>query len=298
MLYKLFLFAGFICLWDQAAAQEKKIAGGRIFYFSSSNTCFPETGRLTGYSYDSQFYDYNTHYRDSSVLVVVPDKWKPLGDSLDIVFWFHGWHNNIDTALSYYHLADQFIASHKNAVLVLAESAKNAPDSYGGKLEHAAVFKALVGDLFRNLQKFGLLNHSAKPGNIILAGHSGAYRVIASILQNGGMLIKETDLFDALYSETGKFMQWLNTDRQVRFVNIYTNKGGGTDEVSIKMMQELKTRDIPFLFYEENKLDTKLLAQKQIYFIHSEREHNDIIFNPDQFRLLLESSPFLSSVKQ
>jgi hypothetical protein len=182
--------------------------------------------------------------------------------------------------------------------LVLAESAKNAPDSYGGKLEHAAVFKALVGDLFRNLQKFGLLNHSAKPGNIILAGHSGAYRVIASILQNGGMLIKETDLFDALYSETGKFMQWLNTDRQVRFVNIYTNKGGGTDEVSIKMMQELKTRDIPFLFYEENKLDTKLLAQKQIYFIHSEREHNDIIFNPDQFRLLLESSPFLSSVKQ
>jgi hypothetical protein len=206
MFYRLFLFAGFIWLSDHTTAQEKKISGGRVLYFSSSNTCFPETARQKGYTYDSQFYDYNTHYRDSSVLLVIPDKWKPLGDSVDLVFWFHGWHNNIDTALGYYHLGEQFIASNKNAILVLAESAKNAPDSYGGKLEQAAVFKGLVGDLLRNLQKERLVNPSSKPGTIILSGHSGAYRVIAYILQNGGMRIRETDLFDALYSETGKFI--------------------------------------------------------------------------------------------
>src|SRR5580700_6233080 len=113
MRFKIFVLAIFIWLSGQTNAQEKKIAGGRVLYFSSSNTCFPETARFKGYFYDSQFYDYNFHYRDSSVLVVIPDKWKPVGDSIDLVFWFHGWHNNIDSALVYYHLAIQFIASNK-----------------------------------------------------------------------------------------------------------------------------------------------------------------------------------------
>jgi hypothetical protein len=62
------------------------------------------------------------------------------------------------------------------------------------------------------------------------------------------------------------------------------------------MMAELKTLGIPFSFSEENSPNAKLLNGKGIFFIHSEREHNDIIFNPDQFRLLLETSPYLKSL--
>ncbi len=57
---------------------------------------------------------------------------------------------------------------------------------------------------------------------MILAGHSGAYRVMANILQNGNVEVKETILFDALYAETDKFIQWIKADTAHRFINIYT----------------------------------------------------------------------------
>ena len=54
--------------------------------------------------------------------------------------------------------------------------------------------------------------HVYLPGTVwqlILAGHSGAYRVMANILQNGNVPVNEVILFDALYAETDKFMIWL-----------------------------------------------------------------------------------------
>lgn len=283
---------------NKVATHVEKINGGSIFHFTSSYTCFPEASRVNGHIYDSQFYDLKSHYSDSSVLMVVPDELHVLHDSIDIVFWFHGWHNNIDTALNYYHLATQFIAAHKNAILVLAEAAKDAPDSYGGKLEQPNIFRSLVQDVLKNLQSNKIIFKSCKPGNIVLAGHSGAYRVIAYISQNGGVPIKEIDLFDALYSETDKFMQWLKKEKQARFINMYTNTGGGTDEVSIKMMDELKEQKIPFLFSEENNINDALLMHEGIYFIHSTRLHNDIIFEPDNFLSFMKSSPLLKSISK
>src|SRR5581483_1073436 len=94
----------------------------RVVHFSSTHNCFPDTGRVK-----------DGHYDDSSVLLVIPRGLK-VGKRVDLVFWFHGWHNNIDTALRFYGLADQFAGSGCNAVLVLAEAAKNAADSYGGKM--------------------------------------------------------------------------------------------------------------------------------------------------------------------
>jgi hypothetical protein len=291
------LFAGNLFCGKECFAQLQNINGGKIFHFSSSSTSFPETLRLNGYKYDSQFYDYKTHYNDSSVLIVVPDKLKIINNKVDIVFWFHGWHNNIDTALSYYHLTEQFIASNKNAILVLAETGKNVPDSYGGKLEKQNVFKELVNDVLKNLQKNKTVAQSCKAGNIVLAGHSGAYRVIAYILQNGGEVVNEVNLFDALYSETDKFTAWIKKDTNNKFINFYTNTGGGTDKVSIKMMDDLKVQKTSFLFTEENNINNNILRSAKIIFIHSTRQHNDIIFNPDNFRSFLESSTFITSIK-
>jgi hypothetical protein len=288
----------FACLFyhiDKAFSQIQQIAGGKIFHFTSSFTCFPEAKRLTGYKYESQFFDFADHYDDSSVLMFVPDQLQTKNSRIDIVFWFHGWHNNIDTALSYYHLASQFIACKKNAVLVLAEAAKNAPDSYGGKLEQPNTFKWLLQDVMGELRKNKIIPSSCNEGNIILAGHSGAYRVIASMLQNGNVDVKEVDLFDALYGETDKFTQWIKKDTLNKFINLYTNTGGGTDEVSGQMIKELAEKKISLLFNEEKNINPSLLRSAKIIFIHSAREHNDIIFNPDNFRLLLENSPFLQS---
>ena len=279
-----------------ASGQIQQAPPHLIFHMVSANTAFPDTGRANGHIYDSVWYGPSEHYSDNAVLVLIPPGTN-LGAKTDLVFWFHGWRNNIDTALMYYHLGEQFLGSGKNAVLVMAETAKNAPDSYGGKLEQGGVFAALVQDIYLELKKRKLCTVDFSADHILLAGHSGAYRVIAQILKNGGMPVAEVDLFDALYGETDIFQQWILSNPAHRFINWYTNQGGGTDEVSIAMMGQLEKANLPFIFSEEPKLDKQLLAANRIVFVHSSRPHNDIIFSPDNFRLLLEASPILSPAR-
>src|SRR5438045_624872 len=105
--------------------------GLKIFRITSSHTSFPDTGRANGHEYNKILYDATNHYSDSSVLIVVPAKFDATKKT-NIVLWFHGWGNNIDSAAVQYNLINQFGNSKINAILVLAETAKDAPDSYGG----------------------------------------------------------------------------------------------------------------------------------------------------------------------
>jgi hypothetical protein len=262
----------------------------QVFRITSAYTSFPDTARATGHTYNKVLYPAAVHYNDSSVLIAVPPHFKT-GKKVDVVFWFHGWRNNIDTAAVYFELINQFMASNRNAVLVFAETAKNAPDSYGGKLEQENVFKNLLNDVLYKLKTEKIIAKRAIPGNIVLAGHSGAFRVMAHILQHGGAEVKQVILFDGLYSQLDKYTAWIQTDASHQFINLYTNKGGGTDEVSDKMMQLLREKNIPFINPEEKDVHTPMLKTNQVIFIHSLKEHNDVINRPDHnFRLFLENS--------
>ncbi len=261
----------------------------QLLHLTSSHTSFPDTGRAEGYLYGSVLYTASAHYNDSSVLLIIPKQVKAT-QQVDLVFWFHGWHNNVDTAAEFYELAKQFMASKRNAILVLAETAKNAPDSYGGKLEQQGMFKGLVTDVLNELKKKSIAPHNAEPGNILLAGHSGAFQVIAYILQNGQMPVQEVFLFDALYSQVDKFMYWINQDQRNHFIHWFTNHGGGTDEMSYTMMQQLKDQHIDYLLTDEMAIKPDIIKNNRILFVHSLREHNVIINNPNDFQLLLENS--------
>lgn len=213
---------------------------------------------------------------------------------VDLVFWFHGWGNHVDSAAIRYELTKQFIASKRNAVLVLAETARNAPDSYGGKLENQGVFKALVADVLQGLKSQKLISQNCTSGHILLGGHSGGYRVIARVIKNGQMPINEVMLFDALYAETDIFMDWIKTDNQHRFINLFTDHGGTLDE-SKAMVKLLEDDDINTFEIEETIFVPVQLSANRIIFIHSLKEHNDIV-NPDNFRLMLENEPFLKKL--
>jgi hypothetical protein len=263
-------------------------------HFTSPHTSFPDSVRSNSYIYDSVLYTAADHYSDSSVLLVIPKNLEASG-KIDLVFWFHGWRNNIDTAAEFYKLTKQFIASKRNAILVLAETAKNAPDSYGGKLEQTGMFKGLVEDVMNELKKKGDIPFDASAGNIVLAGHSGAFRVIAYILENGQMPVQEVFLFDALYGQLDKFESWLAGDPTNHFVHWFTNHGGGTDEMSNVMMLMLKTKNSNFALVEETGIKPKIIKSNRILFVHSLREHNVIINDPDDFQLLLENSYYLKA---
>ena len=254
-----------------SGARAQKDQGYQSLRLVSSYTCFPDTGRAKGFlDGDSIFRPVAGHYDDSSVLLIVPPRLKR-DRRIDLVFWFHGWHNNIDTALQFYGLARQFAAAGRNAILVLPEAGRNVADSYGGKMNQKGMFNRLVGDVMEELKKYGIVVGDAIPGRIALAGHSGGYGVIADILANGQTPVDEVFLFDALYGRLPIFMNWVRQDKRHHFVHWYTNHGGGTDEVSDTMMQQLESEHLDYLLTGEGILNPSLIKNNRILFIHSPR---------------------------
>jgi len=151
---KVCILALFILVTSRCVAQplaERYSAYGELIVKQLSTAPFPHPGRANGHLYDGTTYDEAGHYRDSSVALFVPSGY---GRSLtvDLVFYFHGWGNNIDTALARYAVIEQFSASRRNAILVLPEAAYNAPDGFGGKLEDKDGVKRLVADVMRVLK--------------------------------------------------------------------------------------------------------------------------------------------------
>ena len=247
---------------------------------------------MQGHIYNNVLYNTVDHYSDSSVIIITPKNFVAK-KKVDMIFWFHGWGNNIDKALIAYGLSRQLAEADLNAVLVLAETAKNAPDSYGGKLEQNNTFHKLVKDVLQKLVHMHVISSRDRAANMILAGHSGAYRVMANILQNGNVPVNEVILFDALYADTDKFMSWLAADKNHRFINLYTNHGGTYDETK-DMIYQITNLNLPVDSLEEVDVTPAIIKANKIIFIHTLHEHNDIIQHPDNLKLFIENSPFLT----
>jgi hypothetical protein len=274
----------------RAIAQDNREA--MIFHITSSNTSFPDSGRLKGHVGDGVFYNFKDHYSDSTVLIIAPKKLHA-DKVVDLIFWFHGWHNNVDSAAAYYQMVRQFIEAKINAVLILPEAAKDAADSYGGKLEKPGIFKSLVRDVLRSLKDKQIIGAHCNVGHILLGGHSGGGEVISYIVKNGLIEIDEAVLFDALYSGTELFMKWIEKDTTHRFIHLYTDYGYGPKDESQKMLNLLRQKQISYLETEESVLTPLELQINKLVYIHSPHQHNDIIFNPDNFKIIFENSPFL-----
>ena len=208
--------------------------------------------------------------------------------------YFHGWNNNIDSACAQFDLIEQFSESNKNAIFVFPEGPKNSPDSFGGKLEEKDGLKNLIDDVLKYLSENAKFK-PAKVGNIVLAGHSGAYRVISFCLMRGGLTqnISDVILFDALYGQTEKYVHWIEKFKG-RFINIYTDNGGTKYETE-NMMKELDAWGIPYLKKEETELNLNDLKNNRFIFIHTELTHNEVISTRNQLRDYLKTSK-LSSI--
>lgn len=130
----------------------------------------------------------------------------------------------------------------------------------------------------------------AKVGNIVLAGHSGAYRVISFCLMRGGLVqnISDVILFDALYGQTGKYVHWIE-NFEGRFIIIYTDNGG-TKEETENMMKQLDAWGISYLKKEETELNLNDLKNNRLIFIHTDLTHNEVISTRNQLRDYLKTS--------
>ena len=271
---------------NQSHCQTPPDSSGRLLFFQSKHTPFPHPDRRKGYDYSGKHYGFKNHYKDSTIAVFIPQSFKA-GEEVDLVFYFHGWWNTVQKSLKDFDLIRQFSRSRKNAILVFPESARNAPDSFGGKLEQKDEFKWLVSDVLKFLQEQNFIR-TRKIGAIVLAGHSGAYRVISFILNRGGLTdhIKEVYLFDALYDQIEKFARWI-TVFNGRFVDIVT-PNGGTRQNSERLLNDLIDWGFTPFSYQGSIIDTKTLRRHHLVFIFTTLKHSEVI-NP-YFGLFLQTS--------
>ena len=238
-----------------------------MFVPQFSSAPFPHPNRINGHVYDDKMYSAQEHYSDSSVAIFIPKGFKST-EKVNIVVYFHGWNNNIDSACAQFNLIEQFCESNKNAIFVFPEGPKNSTNSYGGRLEDKDGLKNLIDDVLIFLTKQQKIE-STKIGNIILAGHSGAYRVISFCLMRGGLTpnISDVILFDAFYGQTEKFVHWIEK-YSGRFINIYTDNGGTKGETE-NLMNDLDAWEIPYFNTEESRMKIDDLKSNRLIFIHT-----------------------------
>ena len=265
-------------------------AHGRLIVAEFASAPFPHPARAAGHTYKDKLYPAAEHYSDNTVALFIPKGFRETGRG-DFVVHFHGWSNTVAGTLARYQLIEQLVASGRNAVLVVPEGPRNAPDSFGGKLEDRDGFKRFMDEVVATLrQRAAFKSNVFSVGRIILSGHSGGYHVIAGILDRGG-LAKNADevwLFDALYGAADKYLAW--SDRtHGRLLNIYTDHGG-TKENSEAMMARLMKRGTPLLAVEEAALGAGPLKTNQFVFIHTDLAHDDVMTKRNQFALFLKTS--------
>ena len=268
------------------SAEWTTVSGGQLTILASSHSPFPHPQRVEGHTYNDSLYSFEEHYNDSSVAIFIPPHFVPSG-TVDLVFYFHGWGNSIHESIEKFDLLKQFSNSNRNAVFIFPEGPKDAPDSFGGRLEEPEIFKALVGDVLAFLRHEKKVRN-AVPGKIILAGHSGAYRVISFILNRGGLAenISEVYLFDALYGQVENYTHWLEK-YDGRLINI-TTPNGGTMGNSSDLIDDLNDWAVPNLKLSTNTITEVELRQEKIISIFTTLGHSEVI-NPF-FELSLKSS--------
>jgi hypothetical protein len=285
------LFFGCMALAAFAETLPERYASqGELIIAPLVSAPFPHPQRAEGHRYKGQLYPVQEHYSDNTVAIFIPKGLQATG-KVDFVIHFHGWKNHVAGVLSQYQLVEQLVHSGRNAVLVVPQGPRNAPDSFGGKLEEADGFQRFMAEVAETLrQKSSLRKKDFTTGSIVLSGHSGGYQVIAAILDHGGLTecVREVWLFDALYAQTDKFLAWIGR-KQGRFIDIYTDRGGTKAETD-KLMATLKQRGTALLAAEESDIRPADLQANKVVFLHTDLPHNDVVHKRQQFRDYLKTS--------
>jgi hypothetical protein len=261
---------------------------GQLLTVQLSTAPFPHPARSQGLHYGEQVFPYLPHYADSSVSVFIPDHYCDQG-KVNMVFFFHGWFSTIRDSAQRLDLFRQFAESGADSLLVLPELARNAPDSFGGKLEEPGGFSRFVEELLEVLSSQGLVSSRA-PGKIILAAHSGGYRVVSRILECGGMTdrIEEVCLFDGLFAEMARYAHWIEAG-QGRFVSICSSSGD-TLENNQALVETLRQAGVRAVVADDDPAQDPETLRSRVVFLTSRWDHYAVVYDQDEFRRLLAAS--------
>lgn len=204
------IFLGSVC--GAARAQSTAAGGARLKSIARDER---GTTILLGLDH-APFPSPGAPYEDDTVLVYVPAHHRfHAEEGLSVLVHFHGHNTTAERATSAHQLREQLSDSRQNAILVVPQLAVMAPDSGCGKLEAAGglarVLREAIAATSRQGRNFGDARFPANAalGTVCVSAHSGGYHAAASCLRAGGVDVRETYLFDALYAEVETLRDWV-----------------------------------------------------------------------------------------
>ncbi|HTV74453.1 MAG TPA: hypothetical protein VME66_12225 [Candidatus Acidoferrales bacterium] len=238
---------------------------GRTFLPHLASAPFPHASRANGHEYDGKHYSAAVNYSDSTVGIYVPTHFRP-GTSTDVVVHFHGWNNHVTEVFRRYELREQLEESGRNAILVVPQGPKDAPDSGDGKLElDPNGFARFVADVMRFLRDQGVIANE-EIGAIVLSSHSGGYGGLGGVLTRGGLNAHVTDviLVDSAYGYFDAIADWALSAPGNHLVSVFTDDTslGNTElmarlqgkkpyqvlDADVMSLAQLQTREASFAF--------------------------------------------------
>ena len=213
-------------------------------------------------------------YRDDRTLAFVPGGLRP-GATIDVIVHYHGHRAEAVSDAQRKLLREQLAASGAQAVLLAPQGPLRASDSAGGKHEEAGGLARFVREGYAQLVKDQVLPAGARPGRVILSGHSGAYRVIAFGLERGGVDVVEVWLHDGLYGQVETFRRWASGPGR-RLISTHT-PGGGTRAHNLGLAASLRRAGVPVVD------DPQRIAGARVAILAVSEGHQQVLHQPRRF---------------
>jgi hypothetical protein len=248
---------------------------GWTAFVSMENAPFPHASRENGFTHGGRTFARDPHYTDSTVALFIPRAFQP-GERTDLLIYFHGHMTNVRRALDRQRLREQVVASGQNVVLVFPQGPKEAADSGGGRLEEPGALKRLVDEVMETLETAGRVK-SRDVGRVLLAGHSGAYRVISFCLEHGGLddSVKDVCLLDATYDRLDAFADWAARRRDDRLFSIFTAHLADENK---ELMQKLTAQSVPLIRVTNDEgAKAALRTGRIVFYAVSNTDHNGTV---------------------
>lgn len=262
---------------------------------------YPDDTRTTGYQTATETFPLEGHYDDNSVAFVIPRGFRP-SSRPDFVVIFHGHRNQCRRFVVENKIGEILASSGRNAILIVPQGPKDAPDSGGGKMEKPGGFAALMEEAVGVLRAEKRLPSDARIGNVVVSGLSGGYRPVATVLDRGGLddQISEVWLVDAAYSfqaELAKPFASPNSGKTLR--SIFTNH---LAPENVRIMALIGKSGTRVAVTDDDILTTApvgtdelrpLLRRERILFIHTNLPHDAFKLSERFLGAFLAESPAL-----
>lgn len=271
-------------------ANRMQVPGGRTFFAPFRSAPFPHRSRAAGHDYGGTHYGAAGHYDDPTIGIFVPDTLHAANGATDFIVHFHGWNNDVRTVLTRYRLREQLVASGRNAVLLVPQGPKTAPDSGDGSLElEPGGFLRFMNEAAAWLHG-NRLTGNTRIGRIVLSAHSGGYGGAGGVLQRGGANDAITDvlLFDAAYGYYDAFAQWTTASPQHHLLSLFTADTSTGNAALMGMVQAPQ----PNVFVR--LADTMTLAQLQTraptFVLTTSVAHDELLQKNAWYALFLQAT--------